>query len=331
MKKRQIVPSARGGRDVICCGMYRACSTWQYDVAAHLLDRSRKGERMGYVTGEEYRALTRGGIRPDRDRVLKSHDAAPALGKALKSRSAVGLYSYRDLRDVVYSLMHKRGMSFDQILRAGMIHQMLGNDRYWRSFPGVLVQRYDDLLADPVRGVHEVALHLGITLESGEAERVAAEFSRESNRARSQAFAARLQAAGVDLDDPASVQISDPGTLLHWNHVRAQGDGSWRTLATLRERVALDRICGGWLRAQGYEPDLEASACRLSPRDELVLARDRAWGLVRHTLRCMTAAAPRLARFVKRLLGIDPAPRTTDRPAQRHAAVSTSSHEHVNY
>ncbi len=40
--------------DVICAGMYRACSTWQYEVVAHLLEHHRSGRRLGYLTAEEY-------------------------------------------------------------------------------------------------------------------------------------------------------------------------------------------------------------------------------------------------------------------------------------
>ena len=40
--------------DVICCGMYRACSTWQYEVVGHLIEWRRKGLRLGYVEGHGY-------------------------------------------------------------------------------------------------------------------------------------------------------------------------------------------------------------------------------------------------------------------------------------
>ena len=40
--------------DVICAGMYRACSTWQYEVVGHLVEQRLKGRRLGYVTGDGY-------------------------------------------------------------------------------------------------------------------------------------------------------------------------------------------------------------------------------------------------------------------------------------
>ena len=118
------------------------------------------------------------------------------MARELLAGRARALYAYRDVRDVVFSLMHKRGKTFEQILRQGMIHQILANDRFWMAQPGVLVQRYEDLISDPANGVTELANHLGLTLEDGEAERIAALYSQESNRARTEALKTAARAGG---------------------------------------------------------------------------------------------------------------------------------------
>jgi hypothetical protein len=276
--------------DVFCVGMYRACSTWQYEVIAHLLERHRRGQRLGYLTGEEYAALGRA-WRPGRSwRVLKSHEGNARFADALASGEARAVYAHRDIRDVVFSLMHKRGVSFDDLLRRGMIHQLLVNDRFWKARPGLLVQRYEDLIANPVQGVEELAAHLGIALAKGEAENVAQEYSFQANRERAQRLCARLRAAGVDLDRSINSQVYDGQTLLHWNHLRGGGAGGWRSEATERERAILNRLGGGWLRAHGYE--VEATPA-LSLRDRAVTARGR----LTCTLRCLALRFPRMARI----------------------------------
>ena len=95
--------------------MYRACSTWQYEVVSHLVEQDLEGERLGYVCGESYESLgrlatgraERGGCNPWR--VLKSHEGARSFSRALESGQALAVYVYRDLRDVIFSLIHKRG------------------------------------------------------------------------------------------------------------------------------------------------------------------------------------------------------------------------------
>ena len=59
-----------------------------------------------------------------------------AASPALSSGQALAVYAYRDIRDVVFSLMHKRGLAFEELLRQGMIHEILINDRFWRRNPG---------------------------------------------------------------------------------------------------------------------------------------------------------------------------------------------------
>ena len=291
--------------DVVCCGMYRACSTWQYEVAAHLVEHKTAGERVGYQSGADYQTLTDGRQgRPMRSRVLKSHDAAPSLGRALTHGHAVGLYSYRDLRDVVFSLMHKRGLSFRGLVRQGMIPRILANDRFWTRRPGVLVQRYEDLLAEPGAGVAAIAAHLGIELDPGEADRIAAEYSREANRSRARALAHRLHEAGVDLRNAASIQICDPGTLLHWNHLRESGDGSWRALATPRQLAILDRLCGRWLETHGYARVHAPADATISLRERIEDAVDLALGQARFLMGDLSARLPRLASVIKRLVRV---------------------------
>jgi Sulfotransferase domain len=301
--------------DVLCSGMYRACSTWQYEVAAHLIEHYLGGRRLGYLTGEQYAALARSdasitgtGTEVEQKsnwRVIKSHEGDRSFARALAEDRAVAVYAYRDVREVVFSLMHKRGKTFEQLLRQGMIHQILANDRFWMARADVLVQRYEDLLADPTRGVIELARHLGIRLDESEAAQIAAEYSHESNKARTEALRRRLQEAGVDLDSAANAQICDPKTLLHWNHIRQGNSQSWQALASPQARRMLNRLCGRWLTSRGYSADAdppgeERFAIRALVRAEIDLMVGRMTFLVR----AASLQYPRTVRTIKRLFGL---------------------------
>ena len=265
---------------VFCAGMYRACSTWQYEVVSHLLDRHRHGEGLGYLTGEQYTAWTsRPRILDELNwKAIKSHEGSPEFAKQLGSGRALALYSFRDLREVVFSLMHKRRLEFRDLLRQGMLHQLVVNDRFWRTRPGVLGQRYEELVVNPVGGVEEIARFLGITLAAGEANEVASRFSLQANRQRTQEFARQLRSRGVDLDDPANAQLWDNRTLLHWNHLREGQPSSWRERATREERVILDTLFGDWLEEHGYERDLHGRQLRIAR-----VATPRSWTTILRT------------------------------------------------
>jgi hypothetical protein len=297
------------GIDVLCAGMYRACSTWQYEVAAHLVEEHRSGKRLGYLASGEFTALLRAGARTGTAwSVIKAHEGEPAMARELTASRARALYVHRDVRDVVFSLMHKRGKTFEQILRQGMIHQVLANDRFWMAQQNVLVQRYDDLISDPAQGVTELADHLGIALKDGEAERIAGVYSQESNRARTEALRQRLEQAGVDLENAGNTQICDPSSLLHWNHMRQRGAASWRQAANPQQVAILHRMCGRWLKARGYSldgmPARQWDFTRNGLRDAIRGEADILVGRLNYLVRTMSVRFPKTASTVKRMLGM---------------------------
>lgn len=303
-------------RDVICAGMYRACSTWQYEVVGHLVELHRQGQRMGYVTGDDYQLtgspLPRrwGSDQPGAWRVLKSHEGHRSFSRALGSGGAIAVYAFRDIRDVVCSLMHKRGENFQQLLRQGMIHQVLANDRFWRAQPRVLVQRFEEMVRDPVTAVVQLARHLGLGVTRRQAIAIADEYSLESNLTRIEALRQQLVEAGIDLTAAGNLQIYDSVTLLHWNHVRPGGSGSWPIRLSSREIAVLSRMCVPWLEANGYQ--LQASSGsegELLPLDRMSAARERldlAMGWAASVLRCAAGSCPLAARMIKQLLRIAP-------------------------
>jgi hypothetical protein len=307
------IDSSQRPLDVFCGGMYRACSTWQYEVAAHLIEQYLGGQRLGYLTGDQYAERRRldasNAMHPPgqstRWRVVKSHEGDRSFAHALAEGRGLAIYAYRDVREVVFSLMHKRGMTFEQLLRQGMIQQILANDRFWMARPDVLVQRYEDLLADPSQGVIELARHIGIRLDQSEAARIAGLYSHESNKARTEALRHRLQEAGVDLESKANAQICDPTTLLHWNHIRRGDARSWRTLADPRQRRTLERLCGRWLKARGYPADTRGPLiAKVSVRERARADVDIAVGRATFLIRITSLRYPATARALKRLLGL---------------------------
>ena len=78
--------------------MYRACSTWQYEVVAHLIEQHLGGQRLGYMTGDQYARASGAGMsdepidsRPTAAwRVVKSHDGDRSFADALAAENGHG-------------------------------------------------------------------------------------------------------------------------------------------------------------------------------------------------------------------------------------------------
>lgn len=236
----------------ICAGMYRAGSTVQYQIACHLIEHWYQGTRLGYL-GFEHLAEFRREAVDNRWRAFKVHEWHPSLAGLVTEGRAKCFYSYRDIRDVVYSLMHKRGQRFDEV--TSLISPILRDDRLWRGQPCTLVQRYEDTMHDRPSAVGEMASFLEITITREECEQIADAYSLDANRERASRLAARLRERGVDLDDPVNLLRREQKSQLHWNHIRPSTGSSWRDLASPSEIETLRRLCAPWLIENGYERD----------------------------------------------------------------------------
>ncbi len=233
--------------------MYRSGSTWQYNVTCDLLERMARGIRIGFVEGNGY--WSRHLNWRSRSRIFKSHDAHETFASALVGGRALAIYCERDLRDVVFSVMHKWGYTFEEVTATGgMLDRCLRNDQFWRLTPRTLIQRYQTIVANPVKSVSEVASFLGASSKAEDHVAVAEAHDLEKTRAHIESLTNWLVSQGVDLNAPENALRHDPDTLFHWNHVRPSGSG-WRDLATPSQRLTLARICGEWLIRHGYESD----------------------------------------------------------------------------
>jgi hypothetical protein len=246
----------RSGQYVFCAGMPRSGSTWQYQIVSHLLEESRGGLRGGFLEQpEDFERIAEQTADRPLWLALKTHHGHPPYAQALREGRALAVYSYRDLRDVMYSLMHKMHLSFDEVLQKDLLEQCFIDHVFWTELPNVLCQRYEDIMADPVGGVKEIAAFLAVPLSDAEAVRLADQYSLEANRLRARQLMEQFHNKGIDLKQPENAVLHDEHTQLHWNHIRDGRVGSWRDEATPEQVVVLTKLCGGWLLENGYEAD----------------------------------------------------------------------------
>lgn len=246
----------QNGQLVFCAGMPRSGSTWQYQIVSHLLEEARGGLRGGFLEQpEDFERIAEQTAGRPLWLALKTHHGHPPYAQAVRAGRALAVYSYRDLRDVMYSLMHKMHLSFDEVLQKDLLEQCFIDHVFWTSLPNVLCQRYEDIMVDPVGSIKEIAAFLAVPLTDDEAARLADQYSLEANRARARQLTEQLRNKGIDLEHRENAVLHDEHSQLHWNHIRAGRIGGWRDEATPQQVVVLTKLCGGWLLENGYEAD----------------------------------------------------------------------------
>lgn len=239
---------------VVCCGMYRAASTWQYQIAAELAEQYLDGRRIGVVNGENLNLVD---YQNDRDcvRVLKCHRYHPVFAQLANSQQAIQIYSYRDIRDVVLSLSWKLATDIAGVIEDGFLPRAIDAYYQWIKLPGTLIQTYDQITRDPAFAIREIAQHLGVNIDAGMVQRLVKQYSKAANRARTQQLTEQLQASGVQLERPEHALAHDPLSLLHWNHLRDADQEGWFSQLTIQDILRIYPVVGQWLIDAQFEAD----------------------------------------------------------------------------
>ena len=232
---------------VFCSGMMRSGSTLQYQIAKTLIEEAGRGEGVGSCVPGRFRELLRRHPGPNRVHVVKSHRYVPTAHRRLREGDARSIYIYRDLRDVVVSMMHKESKTFRQLMDEGFVHDLLRDDAVWSARPNTLVSVYEEVIADVRSEVARIAEFLDIEVDAVTLDRIAEEHSLARQNERLERF--DFGEAGVA---EGRANLVDPETLLHHNHVRSGAAGQWVEELSSEQVAEVEAIAGDWLAARGY-------------------------------------------------------------------------------
>ena len=221
--------------------MRRSGSTLQSNLVAALLGPGTRIDVTSVESFSEPEAQTA-------PLVLKCHRFIPAVAQMLAEGRARVFYSYRDIRDVIASIMEKYSVPALGYLHGGA-RNILREHAAWTALPGVHLTRYEEMLADPAAEVGRLAAHLGLPADAARDAEIAERFSLRRQRERIAATA-----GDPDAQLGSGGNVHDRDTLLHLNHIQSGGSGAHREVMTARERAALEWICREWMAKHGYEP-----------------------------------------------------------------------------
>lgn len=237
---------------IICAGMMRSGSTWQYMVTSHIVEECMHGRRCGFAGLHLIQEAERKAIDQN-PRVFKIHGKDSALGILADTGAAAVIYCYRDIRDVAVSTMTKMSLSFDRLIEFRVLQWIIEGDVFWRARSNTLVQRYEEMVAEPTRSIREIAYFLDIEAPDKYVDDLADRYSLDKNKARCQTLAASLTRCGVDLRDCGkAARFRDTFSELHWNHIYSGRTERWRTELSTEQQNVLNDMFGDWLRANSY-------------------------------------------------------------------------------
>ena len=223
--------------------MIRSGSTLQYQIASDLVERYKLGSRLEYFREAMFPEMYSVYQRQVGHKVFKAHLCTAEIQELFGRGEAIGLYSYRDIRDVAVSAMRKFEMSFKELMQKKWLEFAIESGELWRQQPRVFISKYEEMVVDLHVEVLKTAKLLGISVSSLQAVEIAKEYEVERQRIRM-----KTTQRGIDVKDSF-----DPHSLLHHNHIFEAEIGGWKKYLTDAEIELLENKFGTWLRNNGYD------------------------------------------------------------------------------
>jgi hypothetical protein len=235
---------------VFCGGMMRSGSTVQYQITRELVVRSGAGRGVGWIEPDKF-PITRDQYKDHEITqllVVKSHYVPAGAVPLLQEMQAVVVYSFRDIRDVVVSLMHKMHKSFWRIfLLTDYVRMNLKAYYQWTSYNQTLVSEYGAMTEDLTREVMRIANHLAINVDDLTIRDIANRYSLGNQVRRIKDF--DYESSGVALTRDHKYH---PDLLLHNDHIHSGKTGQWKTDLTDFQTGLIECVAYTWLQEVGY-------------------------------------------------------------------------------
>lgn len=231
---------------IFCGGMQRSASTLQYQIASELVERNNLGVRITWHNPEKHSKLLP--INSEKHyKVFKSHILTDSIKGQFVSNNAVGLYIYRDLRDVVSSLQEKNKTIYKDHALVKLINNLIKQYELWSSLKIIHISRYEDVAYNICKEILSIARFIGIVNNCVDTDELAQKLSLYGQKRFIDGMRSKRNLVCVN-----NYNIYDPDTLLHLNHITSGKIGRYKNDLTSEQIKIIEENAYHWMVANGY-------------------------------------------------------------------------------
>jgi hypothetical protein len=229
---------------IFCAGMRRSASTLQYNIVKRILEFSGKGKALGYAESPEIEKIIEEHMDQEGYFVIKVHDYFPLAGKLNNEGKAKIVFSYRDVRDIIVSSMHKWGEgNFNRIYRDEFMNLLKNSYTEWMNLNDLHVSSYEEIQKSLIGEVNKLAKFLNLPIQQDENSRIAYELSFNQQK--------KEILNGNFVNTPAGKM--EENTLLHTDHLRSGKTDQWKQELTSYQIARIQMDWKTWMKENGYK------------------------------------------------------------------------------
>ena len=232
---------------IICCGMMRSASTLQYQIVKEIVESHQAGKAIGVLDLGQFDALSEKHKSYSGYIVVKTHDYFDQASELNRRQLLYPIFSYRDVRDVVVSLMNKESKRFERVFSSQLANYLLETFGKWTSLNQIHISAYEDIWIDLQAEIQKIADFIQIPLKAGFKDSASKKLGLDQQKRyiKSSDFKKTVITSG-------KFSFSTE-TLLHPNHVASGETEQWKEKLAPAQIGLIQHYFKPWLTAQGYE------------------------------------------------------------------------------
>jgi FkbM family methyltransferase len=229
---------------IFCCGAVRSGSTLQYNIVSELVEHAGAGKRIEFVPPGEFSNIREKYKDYSGYKVFKSHLLTEEIELEFNNRNAKGIYSYRDLRDVVISLAKKNNKDYDSyIFDEQYLKSNINNAINWERVTPIYRSKYETFAFDLETEIYRISRFLELDVPKETIKDIASKLSIEKQK--------KIINDTVDFKELGGNKFNSK-TLLHHNHINSGEKEQWRKQLTKKHIRRIEETGKDWLVNNGY-------------------------------------------------------------------------------
>lgn len=231
--------------------MNRSGSTWSYQVCKEIL-KNQVVFDMGFVQeGKLNEVIEKMDLDSYGYLLIKMHKYDPYLQTLTKQHDIKSIYTHRDLRGCLYSLMKKTGKPFDEFFTAKFFVESVESLSNWNELNSILYIDYSDITEKGEQSTNAIAEFLKLNSNS---KKIAQLFTRENQAKRLREY--KATPAGFIKNLLVQFKVlpfaNQKDTLLHTNHLNSQTVDEWKNTITVSQSEQVQHKFKDWMSFFNY-------------------------------------------------------------------------------
>lgn len=230
---------------IFCCGARRSGSTLQYNIVADIVENTNSGIRIEFVSPADFPLIKEKYKEVAGYKVFKTHFLTEEIKHEIEVEGALAFYTYRDVRDVIVSLINKEWAKKEKkSIKDATIKYL--NDYYsWMNIENNLVLRkYEEFYLKINKECDFIANVLKLKLDEDVKQMIVDKLSLNNLKEK-------LQQRDVDVVEYNGNHF-DKKTLLHINHINNGDANQFLDFLNIDEILEIEAIATNWLCNNGY-------------------------------------------------------------------------------